>query len=89
MPIPLASSDPPPSPFQPSLLCLDPPYLTPFTSVLHLLAHHCLTTFDSIYLLVLSFLTAFDSILPCLNPLCLTPVDSILHPLDSFCLTNF
>ncbi len=38
VPTPLASSDPPPSPIQASLLCLDPPCLTAFDYILHLLA---------------------------------------------------
>ncbi len=38
MPIPLASSDPPPSPIQASLLCLDPSCLTTFDSIPQLLA---------------------------------------------------
>ncbi len=70
MPTQLVSSNPPTSLFQASLLCLDPPPPLPDAFCLRppSCRSPCLTTFDSIYLLVLSCLTAFDFILHILYP---------------------
>ncbi len=82
MPTPLASSDPPPPPplpppliNQPSLLCLDPPCLTVFDSILNLLAPPCRIPWTPSPNFSL--------------PPCLTPAESILYFVGPFCQTTF